>query len=72
MNRTPQLAAFLNAFSVSLFGVSYNECIETQTCIKCRKSVKEEILVYSTEDLAEYDRSALCPTCYIELENMNE
>lgn len=51
-----------DAFSKSMFGVSYAEAIKENICLKCKKSVEGKLI--TDEDRLIYNYYAFCPHCH--------
>ncbi len=60
MSKSPEMVAFLDEMSMSMYGRSHSECLAKQICVVCGGPAVEFDEIYSRR---EYSISGMCQTC---------
>jgi hypothetical protein len=56
----------------SMFGISATDAIAQRICINCKSDIAGEYQSWGHDDIDEYVISALCPTCFDTMTQLEE
>ncbi|MBW1975229.1 MAG: hypothetical protein JRI45_06625 [Deltaproteobacteria bacterium] len=62
---------FFDFFTKQVFGTAFSDALKRGICMRCRRemyAIQNYEAIVSSKDIAEYQKSGLCPDCIKELE----